>query len=156
MFMVNAWILRGFFWKLPSWLYYLTPGEMLGALSYMLVHGLIESLLILSLLLVIAALLPAHWLRDIFTVRGAAIVVVCLGSIMIYLSRAGKNLVDNFLLWLIICIALMLVMAFLSTRVRRMTKLFSSLAERFTVFVYIQIPLVIVATIVIVVRNLVQ
>lgn len=157
MFMVYAWILEGFFWKLPSWLYHLTPGEILGALGYMLLHGLAESLLMLGLLLLLAALLPGDWLRDAFAVRGTILAAVALGSIMVYMDQSDKgHLVDYFLPWLAITSLLALGLLFLSARVAFLGRVVTSLAERFTVFVYLQIPLVILAVIMILARNLVQ
>lgn len=156
MFMVHAWILVGFFWKLPSWLYHLTLGEILGVLSYMLVYGFVESLLILGLLLLLAALLPASWLREVFAVRGTTIAAVVLGSIIVYMNRADKgNLVDGFVTWLVICAVLTLALTFLSMKVAVLKKAIFSLAERFVVFVYLQIPLLILALVVVVARNLI-
>jgi hypothetical protein len=154
MFMLHAWMLAGFFWRLPSWLHHLTLGEILGTLSYLLVHGLVESLLILGLLLLLTALLPANWLREVFMVRGTTIAVVVLGSIMEYIDRVGGgHLVDGFIAWLVISTGLAVGLAFLSAKVAVLAKGISSLAERFTVFVYIQAPLVILSVIIIVVRN---
>lgn len=154
MFMVHGWVLAGFFWKLPSWLYHLTTGEIMGVLSYLLVHAFLESLAIVGLLALLAAVLPPAWLREVFVVRGTAIVFSFLSSIMVYLSKAGmKDLLTYFFAWLSLSVILTVAFGFVSVRVRLLRDAISDLADRFIVFVYLQVPLVIVALLVILVRN---
>lgn len=152
--MVHAWVLAGFFWQLPSWLYHLTAGEIAGVLSYLLVHALFESLVIVGLLALLAAILPSAWLRDVFVVRGTAMVLVLLPSIMIYLSKAGmKDLLNYFFVWLSLGTILTAVFTFLSARVSFLRRVIADLADRFMVFVYFQVPLVIAAVLVLLIRN---
>ena len=54
---VYAWTIIWFFWKLPSWLFFLNAGEILTAFAYSLATNLAESLVVLCapLLLALAA-----------------------------------------------------------------------------------------------------
>src|SRR5512146_2034650 len=56
-----SWTLMRFFWKLPSWLYFLNGGEILGSLAYLLVINFLESLVFLCGPLFLAFVLPKGW-----------------------------------------------------------------------------------------------
>lgn len=156
MFIVHAWILWGFFWILPSWQYHLTAGEIFGVLCYLLVHAFLETLLILGLLLLLAAVLPSCWLKDVFDASGTVIVIVVLVAIVVYQNYMGKQpLPDQFLPWLVVCLVLTIVLSCISVKVKFLRMGIAALADRFVVFVYLQIPLLVLATIVVLVRNLI-
>src|SRR6266498_944303 len=72
-FLVYGWTSLAFFWKVPSWLYFLNLGEIVSILAYVLSSTLLESLIILLLFLLASLVLPASWLRNKFVVRGSII-----------------------------------------------------------------------------------
>src|SRR5690242_16356711 len=64
--MVYTWTLMAFFYKVPSWSYYLNAGEILTLLAYSLATNLAETLLVLCGPLLVALILPRRWFRDVF------------------------------------------------------------------------------------------
>jgi len=58
-----TWTILWLFWELPSWLNFLTVGEILPIFAYALATNLLESLLVLAGLNLVCFLLPAHSIR---------------------------------------------------------------------------------------------
>jgi hypothetical protein len=67
---IFGWTITFWLWKLPSWLKFLTLGEIAAILSYALMIAFFESMLICGLLLLLCFLLPSQAFRDRFVVRG--------------------------------------------------------------------------------------
>ena len=81
--MLSTWTLMPFFWKVPSWSYFLDVGEILTLLAYSLATNFAESLLILCGPLLVTLLLPARWFREVFIARGAALSMASIGYLML-------------------------------------------------------------------------
>lgn len=75
-FVVYGWTSLQFFWKLASWFYFLTLGEIAGLVAYALVADLLESLLILAAGLALAFVLPPRLVRISFVAWAAILVYV--------------------------------------------------------------------------------
>ena len=84
--MVYGWTIYWYLWKLPSWLYFLTLGELLVTFSYAMIVNFIESLLILLVPVLLSLLLPHHWFRERFVAQGVVMVVLLLIALMNYLN----------------------------------------------------------------------
>lgn len=155
-FMLFAWALLWFFWNIPSWMKFMTPGYLLSTLSYPMLASFLESLTLLGLLLIPAMILPAAWFRDRFAARGAAVTLGLLGVIML---RDYLIIVDNLLLkpkpifWLTLSLSTALLL-FLAAKFQWMEKTLTLLADRLTIFLYIFVPLSVISLLVILVRNI--
>lgn len=73
-FFVYSWTSVAFFWKVPSWRYFLSSGEIVVVLAYILASKLLESLLILMVFLLASFVLPSGWLSDKFVVRCSIVI----------------------------------------------------------------------------------
>lgn len=124
-FLVYGWTMIVFLWKLPSWILYLTLGEILAVFAYSMTFALLESFLILTLLLLACMALPPAWMRDAFVTRATFAVLVSLGSIMLYMARyavVGYDFIRFLIPWSLAALALTGLAAFFSTRLRWMVR----------------------------------
>ncbi len=97
-FMVYGWTLVVFLWKVPSWVMYLTTGQILVVLAYSMTATMLESLVVLGIIIILCLLLPARWLRDVFITRGSIAAIFGLGTIMLFMYRfslEGYSYISN-------------------------------------------------------------
>jgi len=159
--MTYGWTFVAFLWKLPSWLHYLNLGEILAIYSYSLLTDFSESILLLALILFLCLILPARLMRDVFILRGTVLALGILGGMMFLLgfyinSEAGT--IGTLPAWPVIlgCATLLtLALDVYARKSLRVASALTGLAERLTVFLFINLPLSLLALIVVVVRNLV-
>lgn len=158
--MTYGWTLVAFLWKLPSWLKYLTFGEIFSVYSYSLLTNFAESVLCLAIILILCVILPPHFLRDVFTLRGTIFSISLLGTMMFVLSFYSDDnpaLMGGLPVWLVILSGsslLMILLDFLSRKAREVAPALLWLADRLIIFLYINLPLTVIALVVVAVRNL--
>ncbi len=142
--MTYGWTLYWYVWKVPSWLYYLTPGEMAGVYAYAASLNLLESLLALAALLLAAALSPRAWLSDCFAARGTAFILLTLGYLM-YLSNSfatvsEKDYPAELIRWLPLALAAALFAAYLTGKWTPLRRALEDFSARTVIFLYILLP----------------
>jgi len=149
---VYGWSLFQFFKDVPGWIKFLTVGEITGVLAYTLAVDFLESLLILAGLIVISICLPLKWFHDDFTVRGGVTVLYSLGFfIFLALQPNPSYQLNNYIIRGIVDLAFL---HFVIKDVRLFRKVIYSLADRSTVFLYLSIPLSLLALIIVLYRNI--
>ncbi len=156
-FMLYAWTLVQFFWKLPSLTFYLYIGEIFAIFSYALVESLFESLALLGFLLALSFLLPPAALRDVFIVRGTSLTLILTGSAMLFWNRfseLGLPMTKHIFLWTAVTIAAACLAVFFSTRINLLARGLAGLADRLIVFLYLLMPLSALALGTVLVRSL--
>ena len=154
--MVAGWTITAFLWKLSAWLLLLNLGEIFALFSYAMAADFIESLVILSILLALCALLPAKFLRDDFVVRGTVLAIGLIGSLMAFVGSHRQFGIGSGPFLLIGPLAVLGLMAFLLQRSSKYHRLRSAavwLSDRVVVFLFILIPLFAVATGYVMFRN---
>jgi len=118
--------------------------------------ALMESLLINISLVLISAVFPKKWLREGFSYKG--FLVVLIGSIasILYQSFLGAELPERekYLLWVGVLVFLCMSLFFLFHFVHRLQVGLISIAERFTIFAYVYIPIGFLGLVVVIFRNL--
>ncbi len=155
-FMLYAWTLVQFFWKLPSLTFYLYLGEIFAVLSYEVIQSLFESLALLGFLLALCFLLPPAILRDVFIVRGTSVALILSGSVMLFWNRfaeLGLPLAKNIYLWTAVTVGAALLAAFFSTRINLLAKALAGFADRLIVFLYLLMPLSAIALVTVLIRD---
>jgi hypothetical protein len=154
--MIYSWTILWFYWKLPSWLHFLNAGEILTVGAYALATNLLESATVLCALVVASLILPRRWLSDSFVARGTALAVSGVGYMMYidYQFKTKDDYPDLVLKpWsLAVALVAVLLIAVLSGRIAIVRKALELIADRATIFVYIFIPLSILALLAVVVR----
>jgi hypothetical protein len=154
---IYTWTILWFFWKLPSWTFFLNVGEMLTMLAYSLATNFAESLLVLCGSIFLGIVLPRKWFADVFVSRGAALSLAGLGY-MIFLADQFRNKDDYPTVYLQIwsvalALALIALIVYLCGRIALIRRILESVADRATIFVYILLPLSIVSVVVVLIRS---
>jgi len=156
LFAVFSWSIRGFLFIFPSILMRYATVELMGIFSYMMAFATVESLLLFVGLVLTSMLLPRRWLREGFSYKGFLIVLVGSVSAIQYQTFLGKELPEKnvFFLWAGMAIAIAVALCVLSHFVHRLQDILVSIAERFTVFAFLYIPLGILGLAVVAFRNI--
>ena len=142
--MFYGWSMVVFLWKLPGWLFFLSLGEIAIIFSYELVTNLAESLFILALLLVCAALLPARFLRNDFIPRGSAAALVLVGALLLINYLDAQNRLGPpayWPVWLLTAVFAAIALAWIAARVGMAGRALAWLADRLIVFLVLLLPL---------------
>lgn len=150
MFLVYSWTLFVSFWKLPSWLFFLTIGEVLSIYSYAFLVNFIESLMLLFLVLVPGVALPRRWWLDTFIAKGFLLMLVVLGSAVLHLSLyrtpdVRAAFVNGQLLWWVATFWIAVFLTWIVGRVEWALRGLEVIADRAVVFLYIYAPLTVLA-----------
>jgi hypothetical protein len=154
---IFGWTITSWLWKLPSWLNFLTAGEITAIFFYAMLTAFVESLLVCGLLLFPCLVLPAPVFRDQFVVRGTWLALGVTASILGHGIWRGATRFTygeiSLALWTLATLILIVLLAFLSTKIRFMTLAAVWIADRLLVFLFILVPLSILSLLVVVVRN---
>ncbi len=154
-----TWTLFWFFWKVPSWLYFLNMGEILTMLAYSFAVNFAESLAVLCGPLFLALILPKPWFRDVFVARGVSLSIAGLGY-MIFLANqfTSKNAYPTLSLqsWtVLLALSAIAAVAYIGGRFALVRKILESVADRVSIFAYVLGPLSAIALLTVVIRSLV-
>ena len=154
---VYCWTLIWFFWKLPSWEYFMNLEELSTLFAYIMATNLLESLAVLLVVLFLCILLPAKWFKDVFLSSGASLVILSLGYLMYLSSHIASN-DDSYptnMVRLIPAVGLLiLLLTFLATRVSILRRLLEGFVDRAVIFSYVFLPIGLVSLLVVIGRNL--
>ena len=157
MFLVYSWTLFTSFWKLPSWLFFLQLGEILSIYAYAFVVNFLESLLLLLVALLPAVFLPRAWWKDTFIPRGVALILIVLGSAILHMSLyrtpdTRPAFVSGQLIWWVGTVLLAVLLTWVAGSVKWIRSGLEGMADRFMIFLYIYLPLTMIAFLVVVAR----
>ncbi len=158
--LVYSWTLFTSFYKLPSWLFYLTLPQILSVYAYSFSIDLIESIIALAgILLLNFTIFLFLKNREEFQSRSIILATILLGTSMLRLALFQNYedinaFLSGELLWWAIAIPLGLILAVFAPRIKMVRSILEGFAERATVFVYIYIPLSLISLIVVLIRNL--
>lgn len=157
--MIYTWTIMWFFWKLPSWLFFMNLGEILLTFIYSLSVNFIESILVLCAPVLLCLVLPRKWFYDVFVARGTAMTLTGLGYMM-YLAFQFQTKNDypsiNLKPWsLLITLVVILLIVFLVGKISIPRKVLEMLADRATIFLYITIPASLISVAVVLVHSVI-
>jgi len=152
--MVYSWTFITFFFKLSSWVYYLTIGEIANILTYAMVTDFLESTVILSGLLLLCLLLPPTLLKEDFRIRGTWLTTVFFGTLMVYLvpifNIRGRGIDPG--VWLVGAVFLAVILTIIFSRLSFTRRFAHFIADRMTVFLIIFTPLSVLSFLILVIR----
>lgn len=154
--MIYAWSIPRFFWRLTSWLYFSSVGEIAVIFFYMMAVNLIESVLVIFVPIALSVVLPEKWFVERFVTKGTLLISLSLGYLMYFDSRLYYQ--APFPLDLVhqtpIIIAALLALVFLIDWTGILDKILIDLSDRMIIFLYISIPVSLISVLVIIVRNI--
>ena len=137
-----------------NWILYLTAPEIAVEFAYILTGVMVECLLILAVLFAARFLIPPRILKGGFVLYGSLAVAAFGGWLMfqdgLTIGLGGTHTK----IWRNSIIAIALILAILGKRIRPVKSAIESFADRCVVFLYIYLPLSLIALIVVVVRNI--
>ena len=149
---IYGWTIYWFIWNLPSWLYFLTPGEIFALLCYSFAVNFFETFCIIAFFLIFSVILPSKWLREDFVFRASVTMIVVL-SLLMYLLANFIHLDDAYR-YALYAVVVLVVSHWVLGRIRYIRLAVEGLAERSTVFTYLTVPASILSLIVVAIRNL--
>ena len=155
--MIYPWTLTRFFWRLSSWILFASVGDLVAIFAYMVVVNFLESILVLLALLVMSIIQPQKWFYDRFKTRSISLVLLGLGY-LIYLNKnlhADSPFPLTLVRWIPIVAVVILVLVFLVDQVSFLRRVLEELANRLTIFLYISIPVSVIALLVVLIRNII-
>jgi hypothetical protein len=155
-FLIYGWASITFFWKVPSWLYFLSLGEIAAILSYTFASSLLECTIILLIFLLASLVLPSSWLYNKFAVRGSLIVYALTFWVVLFTLNSLIQLpttsdVTTFGIGVLVTSALAMIVA---ERISFVERLVTTLGNRLTIFLYLWLPLSLIGILVIIFRIL--
>jgi hypothetical protein len=142
---------------MPGWLFYLDLWEITSILAYALTFALLESLVILLVFLIIAAIMPARLIHVRFVTIGTiAVLVTAAWTIFAqYNDHALREMPARILFfWLLLFLASLGGLYMLVWRQKWFAALVRALAERLSILLYIYLPLSLLGIVVVVLRNI--
>lgn len=158
-FLIYSWAIRGFLYQFSSLRLYHTLGEVFGVFSYLMAFALLECLIITSFLVLIGILLPEKWFKVGFAYKGfittfvAGIAMVKLHYYLFSLNFALPPM-GRIYLGATITIVLLVSMIALFQSMPKLQAYLLLVQERLQIFIYFYIPLGLLGTAVVLVRNL--
>jgi len=155
-FLIYGWASITFFWKVPSWLYFLSLGEIAAILFYTFASSLLECTIILLIFLFASLVLPTKWLYNKFAVRGSLIVYTLTFWVVLFTLNSLIQLpttidVITFGIGVLVTSVLAILLA---ERFSFVQRLVITVGNRLTIFLYLWLPLGLIGILVIIFRIL--
>ncbi len=165
LFVVYGWSIRGFLFELPSFSLYFRLWNLTGILFYMFAFALLETLIVTGVLVVVSVFLPSAWFKHGFAYKGFLVVVVATVAAILFqgyykiefFQDIGRN--DYSSLWHLlqgfgVAVAVLAVLIWVFRRYEVPQRRLLALADQFSVFTYIYVPLGLVGLVMVIVRNI--
>lgn len=157
--MIYTWTIMWFFWKLPSWLFFMNISEILITLMYSLAVNFIESLVILCAPVFLGVVLPRKWFYDSFVSRGTALALTGLGYMMyvVWQFQTKNDYPSNLLKTspLVLAGVIILSIVFLAGKFSVSKRALEVIGEKATIFLYVSIPISVISLAVVIVHSVV-
>jgi hypothetical protein len=155
-FLIYGWASITFFWKVPSWLYFLSLGEIAAILFYTFASSLLECTIILLIFLFASLVLPTKWLHNKFAVRGSLIVYALTFWVVLFTLNSLIQLpttsdVITFGIGMLVTSVLAILLAEKFSFIQRLV---ITLGNRLTIFLYLWLPLGLIGILMIIFRIL--
>ena len=151
-----TWSTVWFFYRASSWALFLNISEILAVYSYVLAANFLESILAFVVILGMCFILPFRWFLERFVYRGASFAILGLGFMMYFAKQLQSDGMDKFpgalLNWSPLILFGIFLSVFLLEIIPGFSKMIAVLADRSIVFMYLYLPLTVIAVISIVVR----
>jgi hypothetical protein len=152
---VFFWSLIAFFNDFPSLILRLSTWDIFGVLSYDETYALIESLILLVIWLLLAAVLPGILLRNKFLALSTTTILISGAWMMAanYKNFSYNWKLNDALFWLSLYLLSLAVPYVLIQRFRRVQAVSQALARRIAVLAYLYVGLGCLGALVVVIRN---
>lgn len=164
-FVVFGWSIRGFLFEIPSFLLYLSLGDIAAVVFYMMAFAFFECVLLIGGLVLVSMILPSNWFKTGFAYKGFLVILVATTGFILFQGyyKVGffQNLINNdyspfrpLLIGVVIGLMALAGLFWLFHNRPRLQKYLSNFIAQFGVFSYIYVPLGVIGILVIFVRNI--
>ncbi|MBN2550450.1 MAG: hypothetical protein JXB15_14900 [Anaerolineales bacterium] len=155
-FVIHLWSFVNLFEALPAWVLHMNIYELAGVIGYVLVFALLESLVVWGVLVLLAAMLPAGWLRTHFLAQGIGLMLVAsLFSALVHYNYAWLIQHINLApIWLAVFLALAVGVWYLAGRFTGIERMLRAILQRIEILSWIYIVFDLLGLVVIIVRNI--
>jgi len=156
-FPVHVWSTLNLLREVPAWVLRLSSWELIGVIAYTQTFALLESVIILLVLVLLGAILPARLLRDGFVAQSSMMVFVTSGwAIAVHYGSEVVRLwgLKEFFLWSVLYLESIAVSCVLTHRCKRLERFLGSFIERLTALSYVYVLLDLLSIFVVIVRNI--
>ena len=154
-----SWTFFTSFYKLPSWLYFLSLSNLVSIYAYSLVMDLFDSVLLLGAVLFVEMTIFFFFgRRNEFQARAISITLLLFVSIILRLTLLNKYgdmeaFVAGEMIWWGIVFVVAFLFGVLLPKIAWLSKALQYIADRAIIFLYIYIPLSFISLVVVVFRN---
>ena len=153
--MLFTWSVLLFLWYLPSWMHFMSVGDIAAVFCYIMSASFLEGTSFLIVLLVICFVVSPEYFLDEFIARGTAISLPAIGMMMVYFRITNENISKIIFTPIGLIVSLLVILiSYFSANNRQVRQALERLAERLTVFLYVIIPVFTISIAVVVIRNL--
>lgn len=155
-FAVHTWSVRSFLYRIPSFLLYTNPFEIFSIFCYMMAFALLESLIVMMGLLLLAAVLPGHWLKEGFAYKGFVIILACASASIWLQGNVNNQFPPKALLYTLMLIVFLgiLIFLWLVYKLPSLQRFVLMLEDRIAIMRYVYVPLGLLGIVVVVIRNI--
>lgn len=155
-FIIHLWALYNLFYILPSWVLRMNLNDLIGAISYVLVFALLESIILWGALTLTASILPPKWFRNYFLVQSATLILLTtIFALILHFSYAVIATNIRFLIGMI-CIYLVVVVVnlLIVRKSQRVEKIWRKILQKTIVPAVLYLPFDLIGLAIIIFRNI--
>lgn len=155
-FPIYGWSILWFFERLRGWLFFLSFWGVISIFAYTQVFALLESAVVLLVLVLLGAILPARLFRDKFAAQGSIAVLLTVGGGILIQTTKLIPLWPSKRLFLgaVVYLTSIGMSYVLIHRYKRLEEAIYSFIERLTVLLYVYIPITFLSVIIVILRNI--
>jgi hypothetical protein len=155
-FPLYAWAIWRVLRFVPAWALQLSLWDLVGAMAYILVFALFESLVLLLFLVLLSVVLPSRALKDRFVALSAMAVFVTSGWAIAahYDALPLWETQREFIAWAILYVASVILPALFIHRMPRLARAINAVVERLALLSYVYGSVGVLSFLVIIIRNL--
>lgn len=155
-FIIYGWATITFLWKVPSWLYFLSIGEIAAIMAYTFASSLLECMIILFIFLFASLVLPSKLLADRFAIRASLIVYALTFWVILFTLNSLIQLptASDFITFGLGVSVTSALAILLSERISLIPGLVMAVGNRLSIFLYLWFPLGVLGILVIIFRIL--
>ena len=156
----HSWSILRFSEQLRGWLFHLSSWDVIGIFAYTQTVALLDSVMVLLVLILLGAILPARLFRDKFVAQGSMVVFLTSGWAIaaryteIFPFTIFAWLSKRFFLGAVLYLASIGVPYVLIRRYRHLEEAINSFTERLTVLLYVYVPIAFLSVIIVILRNI--
>jgi hypothetical protein len=138
-----------------NWILYLDLEDILGVFAYIMIGAFIEALLIIGFLIFVYFLLPPSITQGRFVLYGTILTITFLLALMLRaetLVGISHILKNNNMVFIFFIISA-LTLSFVAEQIKTVRSIIETFADRCVIFLYIYLPLSLLAAVIIAIRN---